>query len=166
MIRRKMGRDTFMTLTIATVGGVGALVAGIPIIGVLASPLFNQPKDVWRDAGEVDDFTVGDTVRVNIKYNQGFTQSWSGATQFTSAWLWRRGQEDFVAFINYCTHLGCGVTWIPGAHIYLCPCHGSVYNTDGTVAGGPAPRPLYRYDVRVRKGRVEIKTQHQPWVNV
>ncbi|HEY8685761.1 MAG TPA: ubiquinol-cytochrome c reductase iron-sulfur subunit [Chloroflexota bacterium] len=166
MIRMKMGRNAFMKMTIAGVGAVGSLVAGIPIIGVVASPLFNQPQDVWRDAGTVNDFTIGDTVRVNIKYNQGLTQSWAGSTKYTSAWVMRRGPEDFIAFINYCTHLGCGVTWIPGAHIYLCPCHGSVYNADGTVAGGPAPRPLFRYEVRVRKGRVEVRTQHMPLVNV
>ena len=165
MMRHTIGRDTFMKLTIAGVGAVGALVAGIPIIGVVAGPLFTQPPDVWRDAGAVDDFTIGDTVRVNITYDQGRTQSWAGATQFTSAWVWRRGPQDFTAFINYCTHLGCGVTWIPEAHIYLCPCHGSVYDANGTVVGGPAPRPLYRYEVRVRKGRVEIKTQHMPLVN-
>ncbi|HEX6507938.1 MAG TPA: ubiquinol-cytochrome c reductase iron-sulfur subunit [Chloroflexota bacterium] len=166
MIRRKMGRDTFMKLSIAGIGAVGALVAGIPIIGVIASPLVNQPKDVWRDAGAVDDFTIGDTVGVTIKYNQGIAQSWSGTTQYTTAWVMRRGPDDFVAFVNYCTHLGCGVAWIPGAHIYLCPCHGSVYNGDGTVAGGPAPRPLYKYEVRIRKGRVEIKTQRIPAVGV
>lgn len=166
MIRRKMRRDTFMTMTLAGVGAVGALVAGIPIIGVVASPLFNQPRDVWRDAGAVDDFTIGDAVRVNLKYNQGYTQSWSGATQYTSAWVTRHGPEDFTAFINYCTHLGCGVTWIPGAHVYLCPCHGSVYNANGTVAGGPAPRPLYQYEVRIRQGRVWIKTRGMPLVNV
>ena len=161
-----MGRNGFMKLAMGGASGFVALLVATPVVGVFLSPLFNQPRDVWRDGGAVEDFVIGQTVRVNIKYNQGFSQSWAGDTQFTSAWVMRRGEADFVAFINYCTHLGCGVTWIPSACIYLCPCHGSVYNRDGTVAGGPAPRPLYKYEVRVRKGRLQIKTQQVPLVNV
>jgi menaquinol-cytochrome c reductase iron-sulfur subunit len=44
----------------------------------------------------------------------------------------------------------------------MCPCHGSVFNGDGTVAGGPAPRPLFTYPIRVVNGRIQIKTEAQP----
>lgn len=46
------------------------------------------------------------------------------------------------AFSTTCTHAGCDVTTVSRGTID-CPCHGSKYKiTDGSVAGGPAPRPL------------------------
>ena len=46
--------------------------------------------------------------------------------------------------------------WLPDAELFLCPCHGGVFYHDGSVAAGPPPRPLTRYDVRVNGGQVEI----------
>ncbi|MFE3224045.1 ubiquinol-cytochrome c reductase iron-sulfur subunit [Nocardia sp. NPDC059228] len=47
----------------------------------------------------------------------------------------------FDGFSSTCTHLGCKVNAVEGGLI-KCPCHGSTFNLDGTVAGGPAPRAL------------------------
>lgn len=40
-----------------------------------------------------------------------------------------------------CTHLGCHLDRIQEG-LALCPCHGSRFRPDGTVAQGPAVRPL------------------------
>lgn len=50
-------------------------------------------------------------------------------------------EGEFQAFVTTCTHQGCTVNEIADGTIN-CPCHGSKYNLDGSVAGGPAPRPL------------------------
>ena len=50
-------------------------------------------------------------------------------------------QGQFKAFSAVCTHAGCTVAEVLGASIN-CPCHGSSFNLDGTVAKGPANRPL------------------------
>jgi menaquinol-cytochrome c reductase iron-sulfur subunit len=49
-----------------------------------------------------------------------------------------------------------------GANLFLCPCHGGVYYRDGTVAAGPPPHPLFRYEVRVHEASVQIKTAAIP----
>jgi Rieske Fe-S protein len=49
---------------------------------------------------------------------------------------------EFKGFSSTCTHEGCQVTKIVGQSIE-CPCHGSMYSIiDGSVQGGPAPKPL------------------------
>lgn len=48
---------------------------------------------------------------------------------------------EFRAFSAICTHAGCTVAEVLGASIN-CPCHGSSFNLDGTVAKGPAQRSL------------------------
>jgi len=47
----------------------------------------------------------------------------------------------FKAFSTVCTHAGCAVSKIAEGTID-CPCHGSKFNLDGTVAKGPASKPL------------------------
>ncbi|MFJ9367532.1 Rieske (2Fe-2S) protein [Nocardia sp. NPDC101769] len=54
----------------------------------------------------------------------------------------------FDGFSSTCTHLGCKVNTVEGGLI-KCPCHGSTFNLDGTVAGGPAPRALDPRAIRV-----------------
>ena len=61
-----------------------------------------------------------------------------GVTARTAAWLRRDSDASFTAFSVNCTHLGCPVRWFAEPKLFLCPCHGGVYNADGTVAGGPA----------------------------
>lgn len=49
---------------------------------------------------------------------------------------------EFKAFSAICTHQGCTVNKVANGTID-CPCHGSKYRiADGSVAAGPAPRPL------------------------
>ncbi|MGH2448070.1 MAG: ubiquinol-cytochrome c reductase iron-sulfur subunit [Chloroflexota bacterium] len=153
-------REGFLTLVVAGVGGLASLVVAIPIVGYIFSPLILTSPEKWRDVGPLSKFTIGTTTKVAFKANGSL--AWSGTTSLQGAWLRRTGDTTFIAFALYCTHLGCPVHWIAMPRIFLCPCHGGVYNADGTVAGGPPPRPLFRYDTRVRRGRVEVKTHPLP----
>jgi menaquinol-cytochrome c reductase iron-sulfur subunit len=52
------------------------------------------------------------------------------------------------------------VNWRAEAKLFLCPCHGGVYYADGTVAGGPPPRPLVKYNIRIiENDRVQVQTR-------
>jgi Rieske Fe-S protein len=60
---------------------------------------------------------------------------------------------------NSCAHLGCPVRWFPEKKLYLCPCHGGLYDINGGWVGGPPPRGMYRYtEAEVREnGKLYIK---------
>ena len=53
--------------------------------------------------------------------------------------LFRDG-EEVHAISMVCTHLGCIVKTAGDG--FECPCHGSRFGADGSVAKGPAPKPL------------------------
>jgi Rieske Fe-S protein len=55
----------------------------------------------------------------------------------------------FKGFSSTCTHAGCTVAEVADGTIN-CPCHGSKFNLDGTVANGPASRPLEAKTVSVQ----------------
>ena len=61
----------------------------------------------------------------------------------------------YVRLSAICTHQGCVVADVDGGTIN-CPCHGSRYHLDGTVARGPAPQPLAPRHVTVVDGVLEL----------
>ena len=66
-----------------------------------------------------------------------------------------REKQGFAAISLVCTHLGCTVR--PSEAGFECPCHGSHFDNDGYVTGGPAPRPLEWYQVSLAPtGEIEI----------
>ncbi len=150
-------RQFLVRVSVALAAFAAALVA-IPS-GLFLFGLRRTPK-VWRAVGAVDAFRVGETVAVSFLDSSPLP--WSGVTSRTSAWLRRKGEQEFVAFAVNCTHLGCPVRWLPDAGLFMCPCHGGVFYEDGRVASGPPPRPLVRYPVRVQDGTVEILTSALP----
>jgi Rieske Fe-S protein len=56
---------------------------------------------------------------------------------------------EFKGFSSTCTHAGCTVAEVADGTIN-CPCHGSKFNLDGTVANGPATKPLEAKTVSVQ----------------
>ncbi len=89
--------------------------------------------------------------------------------------------SGYRAFSLVCTHLGCIVRWRPptgqlqpgqprarhaGARksaasdqhsgLFVCPCHGGGFDTEGKVVSGPPPRPLEPLEVKERGGRIFI----------
>jgi ubiquinol-cytochrome c reductase iron-sulfur subunit len=53
------------------------------------------------------------------------------------------GKSEWLILIGVCTHLGCVPNFGGGQYGgWLCPCHGSVYDTSGRIRAGPAPLNL------------------------
>jgi ubiquinol-cytochrome c reductase iron-sulfur subunit len=62
----------------------------------------------------------------------------------TDASRHKPGMAEWLIVIDVCTHLGCIPTFGEGPYRgWLCPCHGSQYDTSGRIRAGPAPKNLY-----------------------
>jgi Rieske Fe-S protein len=65
-------------------------------------------------------------------------------------------KDEFKAFSAICTHQGCTVGSVANGTIN-CPCHGSRFRiADGSVAHGPATRPLPEEKITVEGGSVRL----------
>lgn len=153
-------RRQFLARLSLTAGAASAALVGLPIIGFVLAPIFEQVPEIWREVGDVENFAIGSTVAVT--FLDASPLPWTGVAAKTAAWLRRSSEQEFVAFAINCSHLGCPVTWLPKADLFMCPCHGGVYNNDGTVAAGPPPKPLTRYPVRIQNGKVQIQASPLP----
>jgi cytochrome b6-f complex iron-sulfur subunit len=66
-----------------------------------------------------------------------------------------REGAKIAAISTTCTHLGCIVGVSDTG--FACPCHGSRFDQDGNVTGGPAPKPLAWYKVSLKpNGDLEV----------
>lgn len=70
-----------------------------------------------------------------------------------------KGHDNWLVMIALCTHLGCIPVGESGEFGgWLCPCHGSQYDTSGRIRKGPAPKnlviPPYKFltDVKIQIG--------------
>jgi menaquinol-cytochrome c reductase iron-sulfur subunit len=153
-------RRRFLEKLCIGLSGICAAILGIPLVGFVVTPIFRKTTGKWISIGNMTDYEVGKTVSVTIIDPSSLP--WAGITAKNALWLRRVNESEFIAFSVNCTHLGCPVRWLADAGLFMCPCHGGVYYSDGTVAAGPPPKPLIRYDVRTANGQVEIKTMAIP----
>jgi cytochrome b6-f complex iron-sulfur subunit len=66
-----------------------------------------------------------------------------------------RDGNKLAAISTTCTHLGCIVGVADTG--FACPCHGSRYDQDGNVTGGPAPKALAWYQLTLApNGELEV----------
>jgi menaquinol-cytochrome c reductase iron-sulfur subunit len=156
----EISRRTFVSRLSIACAGVCTVIMAVPLVGFVVAPLFRKVPDEWIAVGNVNDFEIGKTVDVQIADPSPLP--WAGITAKSAAWLRRESADEFIAFSVNCTHMGCPIRWLPTAELFMCPCHGGIYYKDGTVAAGPPPKPLYRFEVRIVNGSVQIKAAPVP----
>ncbi len=72
-----------------------------------------------------------------------------GPGNFPSGKFWLSNTEEGVtALYKVCTHLGCLYAWRDQEGKFVCPCHGSEFERDGSYIKGPAPRSLDSFAMR------------------
>lgn len=68
----------------------------------------------------------------------------------------RTAAGELVALSMVCTHWSCDVDWEKDEQAFVCPCHGSRFDTAGAVTEGPAEEPLRRYPLTEDGGTLVI----------
>ncbi len=119
----------------------------------------------WIDLGTVSDFPENETRRMT--FDNPIRQPWDGIVAHAAVYVRNEGKDAngkarFLVLGVNCAHLGCPVSWFPESALFMCPCHGGVYYSDGSRASGPPPRGLFRCPWRVRKAKLEIQAPHYP----
>lgn len=137
------GRRAFVvgagTAALGVLALASACAAGQERDGPAGAPATGPPRPTGTVLGAADQIPVGGGMIFEV-YEVVVTQPTRG---------------DFRGFSAACTHTGCIVTEIADRTIN-CPCHGSRYHLDGTVAAGPAPRPLDSRAVEIVDGQIVV----------
>jgi menaquinol-cytochrome c reductase iron-sulfur subunit len=131
-----------------------ALIGGTLLFSI-AAYLFSGSKTdalAWGDAGDVSGLTKGAPQRVS--FTRTVTDGWKTRNEKSDAWVILSEKQQVIAFSPLCTHLGCAYSWESDKKAFGCPCHGSLFRADGSVARGPADRPLDRFEVKLEGSRL------------
>lgn len=103
-----------------------AILSGLAVIaGIfrMSKPNVRYEESTRFKIGKPDNFPVGTVKKLDDR----------GVFIFST-------DDGLHAISSVCTHLGCIVALTETG--FQCPCHGSKYNGNGKVIGGPAPRNL------------------------
>ena len=68
------------------------------------------------------------------------------------------GSNGFIALASACTHQGTQISFSNKSNNFVCPTHGSVFSTNGSVIQGPASIALKSYNV-ARSGNILTITE-------
>lgn len=130
---------------------------GSAIVTVFSNLVFIKPRA-----------TYGQPNRFNIGTPEEYPPGTRIALGDQKVAIIREG-DKMAAISITCTHLGCIVGVAETG--FACPCHGSRFDQDGNVTGGPAPKPLPWYEVSLApNGELEVDKGKQiesgKWFNV
>ena len=136
-------------LKFAAAGVLGAAYAGFvgyPVYRYLASPLEKAAaegavKEVVLDAA----LKTPRTAALMFKFGP------------KPAMLIHHDDDSWSALSAVCTHLGCTAGYDAARKIIFCPCHGGQYDPhSGANLGGPPPKPLAQFKVKVNGGKIVV----------
>ncbi len=121
--------------------GFGLLGSGI--LSAVSNLVFIKPRA-----------TYGQPNRFNIGQPEEFSPGTRISLDTRRVCIIREGNK-LAAISTTCTHLGCIVGVADTG--FACPCHGSRFDQDGNVTGGPAPKPLPWFKVSLApNGEIEV----------
>ena len=137
------------------IGLIAALIGAIlvyPLAGYTILPALKRRSEEWVDILDPSQLSLHEpkSIPVVISAKDG----WLKSTTVKSVWAVRKDTADVTIYSPLCTHLGCGYRWESDRQVFFCPCHGSVFDIEGRVLAGPAPRPLDTLPVKIENGRL------------
>ncbi len=164
-------RRDFVVMTATCVACAGAVAAAIPFVSSLAPS--GDVLAIGTTEVDISNIKEGETVTVmwrgqpvfvthrtakQIEEAQSVNMSELRDPQADSDRV-KKGQEKWLISIAVCSHLGC--VPVPNKGDYngwLCPCHGSHYDSSARIRKGPAPLnlaiPTYEFlsDTKIKIG--------------
>ena len=121
---------------VAGVVGVGVLIGSVKLPAPAPSQTTTSGK-VQGSVANVNDLSVG--VPAYFEYPSGYPNA-----------LIKNSDGSVTALSMLCTHTCCQLSFDSSANVFVCYCHGSIFDPAGRVVRGPAaydlPKILYRID--------------------
>jgi succinate dehydrogenase/fumarate reductase iron-sulfur protein len=144
-------RRNFLKRVVYGLGGMSALIIGGVLASAFVGTSVRPTTRKWVRVEKLVNLPLGRITTRNIRYEvrDGFYKQ----QIIKPVMIWRKQDvNDVVAYNATCTHLGCTVHWDEQKGLFVCACHGGMFDINGDVKAGPPPRPLDRYAFKVEDG--------------
>ncbi|NOY99699.1 MAG: ubiquinol-cytochrome c reductase iron-sulfur subunit [Chloroflexi bacterium] len=151
----RVSRRDFVKVTTAVLSTIMGAVVGLPVIGYLIDPALKaQKSDTWIPLGPLENYPIGKPTL--FTFTRSKVNGWEKTVNSYGVFVLQKSKNEVTVLSNVCTHLSCRVNWHEDVQEYICPCHDAQFDADGKVLGGPPPRPLDKYEIKVEDGDLFI----------
>ncbi len=153
-----MGRRQFMNVLLGGAVGTTVLGALFPVV-----QYFVPPSSGGNGGGVTAKDALGNDVIASkfLESHQVGDHVLAQGLKGDPTYMVVTDSKEIASFgLNaICTHLGCVVPWNVAENKFMCPCHGSQYDSNGKMVRGPAPLSLALVHTSVS----DDKVQFSPW---
>lgn len=151
----RISRREFLNRFVMAAAGVVAAAIAVPLIGYFVTPSFAR-KGAETAIPVASTSSIPAGAPTFVTYQQTIQDGWVTGPETMAAWIVTTNGSDFTVFEPHCPHLGCLYAWNPGLQEFECPCHASIFDINGKVLAGPAPRPLDQIPFRIENGQIVL----------
>ncbi len=156
---KSVSRKEFLR-TAASVSIVSALGIGFYGCSNSTDAGSEQPPQVPSDDGAITILGGGNTIEIDLTNNSvSDLLSQGGWLLITAAntLIVNVDGDSYRSFTSVCTHQGCSTNWQFSNNLFECTCHGSRFDTSGSVVRGPAASNLTEFTVTVEENKITIE---------
>jgi len=157
------GGPTRRAAYMAAIYGIWATIAATlaaPASAYLLFPPRARKEELWTEVCDITALPPNQPLEMVFRRNR--IDGWKIINEKMTAWVVKNPAGDIAAYSPHCTHLGCAYHWDPAGGQFVCPCHNSLFDSEGRVTAGPAPRPLDRYQTRIDGGKLLLGGLRSP----
>ena len=150
----KINRRNFFKVLSSVFTGLMAFTLGIPMIESIAGTIKKTANRNYSKLSSLNSITENEPV--NLPFVITEEDAFLKSSQPENVWAVKKSESDTTVFSPICPHLGCRYQWHAERKLFICPCHHSVFNIDGKVVSGPAPRPLDTLPTKVKNNYLYV----------
>lgn len=147
LARRKTRRGRELNLSrrgfLQTLAGM----AGVIGLGVLVSS-FKLPSSTTQTTTTTQTGAASGAIANTNNLQVGVPIQFDYPAGYPNVLL-KKSDGSLLALSLLCTHVCCVCSYDPASNRIYCPCHGSVFDSNGSVLQGPASSPLPQVQLKV-----------------
>ncbi len=155
-----VSRRTFFKSVTIGIGSFLTVIIGYPLIDSLVSGSKTLVKGAFNKLGPLKNIQNSfNPVLQPTKMSFSMTDqdAFVSIKKQAQVWVIKKTSEDIRSFSPVCPHLGCRYNWNEEKKLFICPCHNSVFDIEGKVVSGPAPRGLDELPVEIKDGSLYVE---------
>ena len=148
-------RRKFIGYAIGGIAGAVTIGYALPLADYVVGPALKKSEAAWSKVGSISELQVG--VPASVTFSAETTVGWREEKAEQDVWVVKKEDGTINVFSPVCPHLGCGYHWDAETSHFRCPCHLSLYDMDGRLLSGPAPRGLDTLPSKVEDGVLYVQ---------
>lgn len=151
---KTISRRNFFKLLSGVFAGFIVFALGIPMFESIVGTISKKKDKIYSKLTSLN--SIPEEQPVNLPFVMTEEDAFIKNIQPENVWAVKNPGQETTVFSPICPHLGCRYQWHEDQKLFVCPCHNSVFDKEGKVVSGPAPRPLDTLPTKVKNNYLYV----------